>query len=98
MPRHLAVQLDPVKQQHRVLKRLLRRLLHDLIVVTGTSVADLASKPRRQPRQTKRRVLYRRGDSYTDADLFQVMDEIGAERILSALDAYTQPQQLVAAE
>src|SRR6516165_2945802 len=33
MPRHLAVQLDPVKQQHRVLKRLLRRLLHDLIVV-----------------------------------------------------------------
>jgi hypothetical protein len=91
MATDLNVALGSVNQ-----RRVLKRLLRDLITFTGTSLADVASKPK-PPRQIKHRVLYRRGDSFTDADLFQVIDEIGAKRMLTALDAYTRPQ-LVAAE
>ena len=74
------------------LARALRKLLRDLVVFAGTSINDLASTPRRKPSQTKRqRLLYRRADSLTDADLDRLVANIGVERIWRAVDRLTQP-------
>lgn|SRR5262245_65854087 len=78
--------VDPVKQS-----RVLKRLLRDLITFTGVASADLANKPRKPQQLKRRRVLYRRGD-ISDADLLLLINEIGAERLLAALDRATQPQ------
>jgi hypothetical protein len=81
---------DPVKQS-----RVLKRLFRDLVAFTGCAAAELASKPRKVRQPKRRRVLYGRGD-LSDADLLQLINEIGAERILKALDALTQPQLFAA--
>jgi hypothetical protein len=74
-------------------RRALRRLLNDLITFTGTAVADLASKPRKATRQpNRRRLLYRRADTFTDADLDALVAEIGIDRIWRAVEKLTQPQ------
>ena len=62
-----------------VKSRVLKRLLRDLITFTGAAAADLARKPRKPQQMKRRRVLYRRGD-ISDADLLQVIDEIGVDR------------------
>jgi hypothetical protein len=78
---------DPVKQQGRVLKRLLR----DLIVFTGVAAAGLSSQPRKSRQMKRRRILYRRGE-LSDADLEQLVTEVGIDRVWRVLDRLTQPQ------
>jgi hypothetical protein len=88
-------QHDTVKQ-----KRLLNRLVRDLVAFTGTAITDFTSKPPRKardPNKSKRRLLYRRAADLSDADLNALIVEIGFDRMWSALDRYTQPQ-LFAAE
>jgi hypothetical protein len=60
-----------------------------LITFTGAAAADLARKPRK-PQQMKR-VLYRRGD-ISDADLLQVIDKIGVDRVWRAVERLTSPE------
>jgi hypothetical protein len=65
--------------------------------VTGTTVASLASV-RRKHRQANgnghARVLYRR--EVSEADIDAVIAKLGADRIMKALDRYTQPQMFAA--
>jgi hypothetical protein len=64
--------------------------------LTGAKCADLAAE-RRKHRQTNgngKRVLYRLAP--TDSDLDAVIAKLGADRIMKALDRYTQPQMFAA--
>ena len=84
-------QAAPTTQQRRALRKLLR----DLVCFTGPAINDLAATPRRkapQPQQSKRRLLYRRADTLTDADLDRLLaDEIGFDRWWAAAERATQP-------
>ena len=73
-------------------KRALRKLLHDLIAFTGTAINDLAATPRKAPQRNRQRLLYRRADSLTDADLDMLVVEIGIGRWWAAAERATQPQ------
>jgi hypothetical protein len=92
---HPRRQADPAKQQRRVVRRLLR----DLVALAGPVVNDdLAGRSRKAPQRRPQRVLFRRADSLTDADLDRLIREIGAGRLMAALDRWTQPRFTVAAE
>jgi hypothetical protein len=80
-------------------RRALRRLLRDLVAFTGTAVNDLAAAPRKAPQQKRPRLLYRRANTLTDADLDVLVADIGVDRWWAAAERATQPQlPLVAAE
>jgi len=80
-------------------KRALRKLLRDLVVFTGTAIHDLESAPRKQAqRKCHQRLLYRCADTLSDDEVKRVVVEIGPERVLRALDMYTQPTLFEAAE
>jgi hypothetical protein len=80
-------------------RRALRKLLRDLVAFTGTAINELAATPRKAPQQKRQRLLYRRADSLTDADLDALVGEIGIGRWWAAAERATQPQlPLVAAE
>jgi hypothetical protein len=80
-------------------RRVLRKLLRDLIAFTGSAVTELAVAPRKAPQPKRRRLLYRRADSLSDADLDVLVREIGVERWWAALERATQPRlPLIAAE
>jgi hypothetical protein len=82
------VSADPAKQQRRVVRRLLRDL-----------VALLAATPRSAPRRTQQtRVLFRRADRLSDADVDRLIREVGAGRLMAALDRWTQPRFTIATE
>jgi hypothetical protein len=54
---------------------------------------------RKAPQLKRQRLLYRRADTLTDADLAVLVAEVGVERIWRTVDKITQPQlPLVAAE
>jgi hypothetical protein len=77
-------------------RRALRRLIRDLVAVTGVAVTELSTRKRPQ---RKRRLLFRRADSLTDADLDALVGEIGIDRWWVAAERATQPRlPLVAAE
>lgn len=78
-------------------RRLLNRLVRDLATIAGCAVADLAAKPRKAPQWRKQRLLYRRADQLTDADLDQLVSEIGAARLLQSVDRLTRPTNQLAA-
>jgi len=87
-------QAESVKQ-----RRALRKLLRDLVAFTGTAINDLAATPRKAPQPKRQRLLYRRADTLTDADLAVLVAEVGVDRIWRAVDKITQPKlPLVAAE
>jgi hypothetical protein len=87
-------QPDAVKQ-----RRLLNRLVKDLVAFTGTAITDLTRKPKAPRCQRKRRLLYRRANDLTEADLDALIGEIGFDRLWRALDRYASPSlPLVAAE
>jgi hypothetical protein len=87
-------QSESVKQ-----RRALRKLLRDLVAFTGTAINDLAATPRKASQPKRQRLLYRRADSLTDADLDALVGEIGIDRWWAAAERVTQPQlPLVAAE
>src|SRR4051812_43417971 len=75
----------PTSQQ----KRALTRLLRDLVAFGGVAVAEIAAKPRKAPRPTQRppRLLYRK--TLTDDDLDRLCAELGADRLMAALDRWT---------
>jgi hypothetical protein len=80
-------------------RRVLRKLLRDLVAFTGTAINELAATPRKAPQPKRQRLLYRRADSLTDADLDALVSEIGIGRWWAAAERATQPQlPLVAAE
>ena len=85
---------DPAKLQRRVVRRLLR----DLVALAGPVVTnDLAGRSRK-PQRRPQRVLFRSANSLTDADLDQLVREIGAQRVLDAVDRWSQPRFTYAAE
>jgi hypothetical protein len=88
-------QTDSVKQ-----RRALRKLMRDLICFAGVAAADLAATPRNKTAQSeRRRLLYRRPNTLTEADIDRLVNEIGAARLMAALDRWTQPSMFsVAAE
>jgi hypothetical protein len=89
------VSADPAKQQRRVVRRLLR----DLVALTGPVINDLATTPRSAPRRTQQtRVLFRRADRLSDADVDRLIREVGAGRLMAALDRWTQPRFTIATE
>ena len=65
-------------------------------LLTGASRAELAAVRRkhRQANGNGKRVLYRRYP--TDSDIDAVVAKIGADRVMKALDRYTQPQMFAA--
>jgi hypothetical protein len=69
-------------------RRALRKLIRDLVA----AINDLAATPRKAPQRKRQRLLYRRADSLTDADLDRLVAEIGIEHVLRVLDRLTQPQ------
>jgi hypothetical protein len=77
--------LDLVKQ-----RRLLNKLMKDLIAFTGTAITDIASRPKAPRCQRKHRLLYRRATDLPEADLDVLIVEIGPDRLWWALDRYTQ--------
>jgi hypothetical protein len=80
-------------------KRALRRLLRDLITFTGTAMSEVAAKPRKARASKRQRLLYRRADTLTDADLAALVREVGIDRIWRVVDRLTQPSlPLIAAE
>jgi hypothetical protein len=62
--------------------------------MTGASRAGLAAERRAHQPVKGRRVLYRSNPS--DADVDKVVARVGADRIMRALDRYTQPSLLAA--
>ena len=87
-------QADSVKQ-----RRALRKLICDLVAFTGTAINDLAATPRKAPQRKRQRLLYRRADSLTNADLDALVGAIGIDRWWAAAERATQPQlPLIAAE
>jgi hypothetical protein len=84
---------DAIKQ-----RRLLNKLVKDLVAFTGTALTDIASKPKAPRCQRKQRLLYRKASNLTEADLDVLVAEIGPERLWRALDRYTQPHFSFAAE
>ena len=81
-------------------KRALRKLLRDLVAFTGSAINELsAATPRKAPQPKGQRLLYRRTDSLTNADLDRLVAEIGIDRWWAAAERATQPQlPLVAAK
>jgi hypothetical protein len=91
-PTTKTVSADPAKQQRRVVRRLMR----DLVALTGPVLNnDLAGRSRKPPRRSDR-VLFRK--NLTDADLDRLVREIGAARLMEAVDRWTAPQFAIAAE
>jgi hypothetical protein len=88
--------LPTTSQQRRALAKLLR----DLVAFTGSAINDLAAKSRKASRPNQRRLLYRRPDKLTDADLDRLVVEIGIDRWCAAADRVTSPQLpfMIAAE
>jgi hypothetical protein len=85
---------DAIKQ-----RRLLNKLVKDLVAFTGTALTDIANKPRKAPSQRKcSRLLYRRAGELTESDLDALIVEIGLDRLWRALDRATQPQLPQAAQ
>jgi hypothetical protein len=82
----VATEAEPAKQ-----RRMLRRLLRDLVAFTGASINELAT-PRRAAQPERNRLLYRRADTLTDSDLDRLVAEIGATRLMAALDRLTKPE------
>ena len=72
-------------------RRALRKLLRDLVAFTGTALHELGGAPRKAPHPKRLRLLYRRADTLTDADLAVLVAEVGVERVMRALDRLTQP-------
>ena len=62
-----------------------------VVTFAGTAVNDLAATPRKAPQPKRQRLLYRRADSLTDADLDRLVAELGVERVMRVLDRLTQP-------
>jgi hypothetical protein len=80
-------------------RRSLRKLIRGVLTVTGIAPNDLTATPRKAPQRNRDRLLYRRADRLTDKDLDALVREIGAARLMSALDRWTQPSMFsVAAE
>jgi hypothetical protein len=69
-----------------------RRALRDLVTFTGVAINDLAVAPRKAPQPKRQRLLYRRADTLTDADLDALVAEIGIERWWSAAERITSPR------
>lgn len=88
------VSADPARQQRRVVRRLLR----DLVALAGPVVSDDLAGRSRKPRRRPERVLFRSAESLTNADLERLIREIGANRLMAALDRWTRPHFAVAAE
>jgi hypothetical protein len=82
-------QADLVAKQRRALRKLLR----DLVAFTGTAINDLADAPRKASQPKRRRLLYRRADRLTNADLDRLVGEIGIDRWWSAAERATQPRR-----
>jgi hypothetical protein len=81
-------QADSVKQ-----RRALRKLLRDLVCFAGVAAADLAATPRNKTsRRNRERLLYRNANSLTDTDIDRLVGEIGAARLMAALDRHTSPE------
>ena len=80
-------QADSVKQ-----RRALRKLLRDLVCFAGVAAADLASAPRKTPQRNRERLLYRNTNSLTDTDIDRLVGEIGAARLMAALDQLPSPR------
>jgi len=76
-------QLDAVKQ-----RRLLNRLVRDLVAFTGTAITDIAAKPK-APRRQKNRLTYRK--NLTDGELDALVAQIGLGRWWSAFERATRP-------
>jgi len=97
MPSPINGQPGAVKQ-----RRLLNKLICNLVAYTGGELADIASKQRRSRdpnKPSKRRLLYRRAADLTDADLEVLVVTIGFDRLWRALDRHASPRlPLVAAE
>jgi hypothetical protein len=80
-------------------RRLFRKLLGDLAAVTGLAVSELAATAPKAARRRGNRVLFRRADTLTDIDLDRLVAEVGAGRLMAALDRWSQPSlRLEAAE
>ena len=74
-------------------RRALRKLIRDLVVFSGTALNDLAATPRNKtPRRNRERLLYRNANSLTDTDIDRLVGEIGAARLMAALDRHTSPE------
>jgi hypothetical protein len=73
-------------------RRVLRKLLRDLITFSGVAASDLAAVPRRAPQSKRQRLLYRRADTLTDGEIDMLVSEIGLDRWWSAAERATSPQ------
>ena len=73
-------------------RRVLLRLLRDLVAFTGTAITEVAATPRKASRRTQHRLLYRRAGTFTNDEVRRVVLELGPARVLRAIDELTQPQ------
>jgi hypothetical protein len=95
----LTAQLVPAREAGVQIeqRRALRRLLRDIVALTGSTLTELAATPRKPSQPQRRRLLYRR--ALSDGDLDTLVGEIGVERLWAAVERATQPRlPLVAAE
>jgi hypothetical protein len=74
-------------------RRVLRRLLRDLVAFTGTAITDVAATLRKASRRTQHRLLYHRAGTFTHDEVRRVVLELGPARVLRVIDELTQPQQ-----
>jgi hypothetical protein len=74
---------------------LVRKLVRDLVAFAGTEISE---RKTRKARSKPRRVLFRRANTLTEADLDTLIREIGVERMMTAFDRFTQPELSLAAE
>ena len=92
-PSNLSATVTPVNgQAEKQRRRALRKLLRDLVAFTGTAINDLAATPRKTPQRNRERLLYRNANSLTDTDIDRLVREIGAARLMVALDRHTSPE------
>ena len=76
-------------------RRFVRKLVRDLVAFAGTEISE---RKTRKARSKPRRVLFRRANTLTEADLDTLIREIGVERMMTAFDRFTQPELSLAAE
>jgi hypothetical protein len=78
------VQVAVTAQQKRVLRRLLRDL--------EAAINELAVAPRKAPPRKRSRLLYRRANTLTDAEVGSIVVELDPERVLHIVDKLTAPE------
>jgi hypothetical protein len=91
-----AADASPSKQSSDQ-QRIARRVIKDLAAFAGIAALQLAATPRK-PRRHVDRVLFRRPENLTDADIDSLVLQVGVDRCWAAVERATSPRCEVTAD